>query len=467
MSRPDRKIKDKRIGGMAALATAIKRQRAAGGHFLLLDAGDWFQGTPEGSLLKGAPMAEFFNALKYDAIGIGNHEYDLGEGTLKELIAKIEIPVLSANVYESATGKLVPYVRPYLLKEFDGVKVGIFGLVTSNMGNLQFAQNVAGLDFRGEIEIAKAMVSELKAKGADVIILLSHVGYEVGRIKIDVSEQDIAEQVPGIDLIVSGHIHTPTGHPVLFKNKTWLANAGGYLKAFGKVVLEIDAETKKLVSAGGENNKLWLEEYPEDEEILALTKKHLESVGRLLNVDIGRSEATLDRYLWKESPVAMWVADCTRKWTKTQIAVQNATGVRTSLAKGPVQLRHLHEIMPFDNRLVTLYMSGESLMKLLEQGAADAPGYLQVSGLRYALRSKGPKGSRIVWAEVAGRRVHSAGVYSVTAPDFLVEGGDGYKAFAEGRDLAYTPTMVRDAMIWCAKTYSPIRMPGGGRIVRQ
>ncbi|MEE8425395.1 MAG: 5'-nucleotidase C-terminal domain-containing protein, partial [Elusimicrobiota bacterium] len=402
-----------------------------------------------------------------DATVLGNHEYDLGEGPLKELVAKIEIPVLGANVYESATGKRVPYVRPYILKEMGGLQIGIFGLITSDMGNLQFAKNITGLEFRGEIETAEAMVKELKAKGADIIVLLSHVGYERGKIKLPVSEQDIAEQVPGIDLIVSGHIHIPTSSPVLLKNKTWLVNAGGYLKAFGKVVLVIDPEAKKLVTVSGGNHKLWIDEFPEDEEALAITKKHLESVGRLLNVDIGSSEAALDRAKWKDSPVANWVTDCVRKWTKTQIAVQNATGVRTSLAKGPVQLRHMYEIMPFDNRLVTLYMSGKSLLKLLEQGASDAPGYLQVSGLRYALRPKGPKGSRIVWAEVGGRRVHSAGVYSVTAPDFLVEGGDGYKAFSEGRDIAYTPTKVRDAMIWCAKTYSPIRMPDGNRIVKQ
>jgi 5'-nucleotidase/UDP-sugar diphosphatase len=465
MSRPDWKQKDRRIGGMAALKNVLAKQ-GRGKNTLLVDAGDWFQGTPEATLTQGLPMVEFFNALKYDAIVVGNHEYDLGQGVLKDLVSRIDAPVLGANVYDRARARPVDIFTPHVIKKIGGVKVGIFGLITANMGNLSFPENVAGLEFRSEAEVARLAVAELKKQGAEIIILLSHIGRNAGKIKLPYSEQELARDVPGIDLIISGHVHIPTAKPVKIEGtQTWLACSGGYLKNLGQVDLTV--EGGRLTAVGGQMHALWVDKVGEDAALLKLTAKHLAEVGRLLNVDIGEAQVGLAKKLNAESPVAMWVSDCSRKWTKTQVVIQNPAGMRAPLTKGAVQLRHMHEIMPFDNRLVTLYMSGAALLEVLEQGISDAPGLPQVSGLRYGYSEAAPTGKKLSWAEVGGQRVTPKGRYSVTAPDFLVAGGDGFKAFSKGEDKAVHPTLVRDAMIWCAKEFSPIRMPVSGRIVKE
>ncbi len=468
MSRPDAKEKSRQIGGMAAMKNAMAKLSTPGRPVLLLDAGDWFQGTPEGTLGKGLPMADFYNAMGYHAAVVGNHEFDLGEGALKALAARFKIPVLSANIFDKQARSRVPYAAPRLIREVAGVKVGLFGLTTSDMDTLQFASNWAGLEFRDEVAEAKEQVAALKAEGAEVIILVSHVGHDRPERKLKISEQDIAEKVPGITLIVGGHIHARTEKPVrIAGTQTWLANTGKYLTHVGRVELEVDAAEGKAAVVDGQTHPLWVDEFGEDKEILALTQKHQASVDKLLSEEIGAAHDELPFQMDAESPIADWVADCSRRWTKTQAAVQNPAGVRAALSKGPIRLRNMHEIMPFDNRITTLYMTGKDLKDVLEQGLSDAPGVPQVSGLRYAFRSAAPKGSQLVWAELDGRRLDDEAVYSVTAPDFLVQGGDGFTAFARGRDAAVQPTMVRDVLIWCVGQDKAVRLPQGDRIVAQ
>ncbi|UPT74429.1 MAG: metallophosphoesterase [Elusimicrobiota bacterium] len=209
MPRPDKFQTNRLVGGAAALAALIAKDT---GPKLVLDAGDWWQGTPEGSLTKGEAVADVFNAIGYDAVVIGNHEYDDGADSLKTLIGKIKVPVLSANTY-GADGKLVPWVRASIVKEIAGVKVGIFGLTTTNMRRLAFPKNIAGLDFRREVDVAREQVKALKRQGATVIIAVTHIGLENEHSKHE-GDQTLAREVPGIDLIVGGHSHTFLSRPV-------------------------------------------------------------------------------------------------------------------------------------------------------------------------------------------------------------------------------------------------------------
>lgn len=240
MARPDKFQTNRLVGGAAALASLISKDE---GPKLVLDAGDWWQGTPEGSLTKGEAVADVFNAIGYDAVVIGNHEYDDGADSLRALIGKIKVPVLSANTY-GADGKLVPWVRPSILKEVAGVKVGIFGLTTTNMRRLAFPKNIAGLDFRREVDVAREQVKALKRQGATVIIAVTHIGLEVEGSKHE-GDQTLAREVPGIDLIVGGHSHTFLTRPVQGENGTLIVQAGQYLQKAGRATLEIDPATKR------------------------------------------------------------------------------------------------------------------------------------------------------------------------------------------------------------------------------
>lgn len=465
MARPDWKEKERLIGGLPAAARAMAKLREGGQPSLFVDAGDWFQGTPEGTLTRGVAMAELFNAMKLDATVVGNHEYDLGEAALRELIPRIEAPVLGANVFDKASGARAAYLKPWVLREVEGVKVGIFGVMTSHMDRFQFAKNVAGLEFRDEVESARTAVAELRAAGATVIIGLTHVGRDAGRISVSPSELDIAAKVPGIDLLVGGHIHVPIAEPArIGPSGTLHVNTGSFLTSLGRVVLTIDRATKKVVASEGGLVKLWVDELGEDPAIKAVGARHQEAIGRLLDVVIATAAADLPRSLEGEGALGNWVTDCTRKWTKTEVAIHNATGIRAHLAAGPVRLRHMHEIMPFDNLVTTLYLRGSDLRAALEHGSGVAPGIVQVSGVRFVYDPKAPAGGRVVSAEVGGAPLRDDALYSVSAPDFLVEGGDGYAALGRGADKAVTPSMMREVLSWCAVTHGPIRPVLDGRV---
>ena len=467
LSRPDSKTK-KPVGGMATAAQLVKDFRATGQPMLLVDDGDFFQGTPEGSIPRGKSMVELFNAMGYDAVTLGNHEFDYGLDVVKALTAEIRAPVVDSNILNAATGLPVDFVKPYVIKDFGKFKVGIFGILTSRMGALSFEKNIAGLRFVDEIAAARQAVAELRRRGADVVILLSHVGWEKPTDPPFTGDQDIAAAVPGIDLIVGGHSHTPL--PVPFReptNGTLIVQNGGYLTTIGRAVLEIDPARKKVVSAAGELVRLLPETIGQDEETLKIVRRYEEEVGRQLEVVVSSSSAGLFRSRDSESGMGDWLTDCTRKWAKTDIAFQNAGGIRADIVPGPVSLRNIFEIMPFDNLLATIYMKGGSLRRLLDQAVAKSPGSLQVSGLSFRYDREASEGSRATDIAVGGLPLADDQVYSVSAPDFVVQGGDEYGAFSEATDKAITETLIRDLLTWCAKKYSPIVTPEGGRIVRR
>lgn len=458
--RPDRKEASRMVGGAAALAKAVERYGKPG-PTLLLGGGDWFQGTPEGSLSLGKPMPEMFNALKYDAVALGNHEYDIGEAALKELAAGLKTPVLAANLYLGGKNERPAYVRPFIVKKLGKVKVGVFGLLTTRMPGLAFEKNIAGLRFADEVETAKEMVKALKAQGADVIIALTHLGLEdSGR---HIGDKTLASKVPGIDLIVGAHSHTPLFEPVTVDG-TLIVQTGGNLTHLGRVVLEIDPSSRKVVSKKGELLKLWVDELGEDEGMKAMAKKYQDEVGRSLDVVIGSSTVSILRAKDRESGVGDWMTDCVRKWSKTQIAIQNGGGVRADIIPGPVTLRTVFEIMPFDNYLVTMNITGGQLKEILERGVSGGIGMIQLSGARFTYDPAAPSMSRVREAFVGKEPLRENEVYSVSAPDFIVQGGDSYTAFAMGKDKAFNPVLVRDVLGWCVKETTPLTAPEGGRI---
>ncbi|MBI3298109.1 MAG: bifunctional metallophosphatase/5'-nucleotidase [Elusimicrobia bacterium] len=463
LPRPDKKT-GRPVGGAAALAAFINKERANGGPVLVLDGGDWWQGTPEGSLSKGLAMAEVFDAVGYDATVPGNHEYDGGEAQLKAIIAAMRTPVVAANIAVTATGEPVAYVKHTLVKEVAGIKIGFFGLITSQMRRLSFPQNVAGITFQSEVDAARKAVASLKAQGAELVIMLSHVGQEDAKYPGS-SDQAVVRAVPGIDLVVGGHNHFSLS-PALRVGGTLVVNTGCYLDKAGKAVLEFDDQTRRVFASTSSLHPLWLDEVGEDPKVKAVVERWRVEVGAALDVVVATAAVALTKVRDSDSPMGNWMTDCTRKWTKTDLAFQNAGGIRTEFAVGPVRLRSIFELMPFDNRLTTLYMKGADLKDLFEHSVGRAPGMLQLSGGSVAYDPAAPEGSRVKGVEVRGRALEPDFVYSIAAPDFVVQGGDGFNAFAAGTDRADHDTMIRDVLGWCARTEGTLRLPVAGRIKR-
>jgi len=460
MPRPDKVRPERLAGGAAALASVIAKETEPK---LIVDAGDWWQGTPEGSLTKGEALAEVFNAIGYDALAVGNHEYDAGVGSLRALIGKMKAPVLSANTY-GTDGKRVSWVKPWVIKDVAGVKVGLFGLTTAFMPRLAFAKNIEGLHFRREVDEARETVSELKRAGAEVVIVLSHLGYEEeGRPKFE-GDQTLAREVPGIDLIVGSHSHTVLNRPVRDPvNKTLIVQAGSYLLRVGRATLTIEPKTHRVLASEDELIELWPDRAGEDVRVKAIVDKQVAVAGKIFEMVVATAAASLTREAARESGLGSWMADCYKDWAGVDAAFQNGGGIRADISPGPVTLRTLYSVMPFDNALVKLKMKGAVLREILEHGVGLAR-ILQIGGPSVVFRRGKPFGERLVSAEVGGSPIEDGKTYSVATLDFIVSGGDGYNAFDRADSRELTGILARDVLRRCAEKQKTVVPPPAGRL---
>ncbi|HAZ07509.1 MAG TPA: hypothetical protein DCZ01_03055 [Elusimicrobia bacterium] len=460
MSRPDRLQPDRLVGGAAALASFIGRET---GPKLVLDAGDWWQGTPEGSLTKGESVAEVFNAIGYDALVVGNHEYDSGAEDLKALIGKIKAPVLSANTY-TKDGKRASWVKSWIVKEVAGVKIGIFGLTTSNMPRLAFSKNIAGLKFRREVDEGRDAVKELKEAGAEVIIAVTHIGLEEegkGRFEGD---QTLAREIGGIDLVVGGHSHTTLLRPLRdAEHGTLIVQAGCYLVRAGRATLTIDPATHRVLSSEDELVELRPERVGEDAPVKAIVAKHAAAVGSVFETVVATVTVAMNRESEKESGIGSWMADCYKDWAGADAAFQNGGGIRADIPAGPLTLRAIYGVMPFDNEIVKLKMTGAVLREVLEHGVGMAR-LMQVGGTSVVYRRGKPMGERVVSAAVGGAPLDDAKTYAVAALDFIVVGGDGFNAFAKADVNEPTGVLARDVLRRCAEKQKTVAPPESGRL---
>ena len=235
----------KDVGGLAAQSTLVNIVRAevesAGGHVMVLSAGDVNTGVPESDLLDAEPDFNLMNMIGYDAMTLGNHEFDNSLDVLMKQRGWASFPFLAANIVKKGSGKLL--VEPYIIKEIDGLKIAVLGLITENVPILVLPDNVKGLEFHNVIETAEKYVPELRKK-ADLVIALTHIGYYASDSEL-VGDVQLAKAVPGIDVIVGGHTHTTLDQPVVIGD-TLIVQADGYSEKVGRLNLTVDNDTDKV-----------------------------------------------------------------------------------------------------------------------------------------------------------------------------------------------------------------------------
>ncbi len=413
--------------GYAKIATLLKQWRDENKNFLLLDAGDTFQGTVFVNQFKGESIVPVLNHLGYNAMAAGNHEFDFGYEQLLKLRDMLKHPVISANVFK-ADGKEL--LVPTYYAEIGGKKFAFIGFVAEDTPILTHPDNVKGLTFKNPVEIAKAAVPKLK-KEVDHVIVISHVGVEVDR--------EIAKNVPGIDLIVGGHSHTPLKTPEVV-NGTYIVQDWEYGKSLGRADLYYLG--KELVAFSG-----GLAEYDEkvqpDADVDKMVKEVVKKIDEVMNVVIAKAEVDLDgdrNFVRKrETNVGNLIADIMLERTKSikgqeaEIALTNAGGIRTQLKAGDITKKDLYTLLPFPNTLVVIDVTGEELKKALENGVSKveegAGRFPQISGMTFAYNPAKPAGERVVEVKVGGQPLDLKKTYKLATNDFLAAGGDGYESF--------------------------------------
>ena len=461
---------DEMLGGIAYLsgrANELRKEKPT----LLLAAGDMIQGNNWANFFQGASVIEIMNAMKFDATVIGNHEFDFGQDVLKQRISEAGFPVLCANVEGFSQ------LKPYIIKEIAGIRFGVIGLATADTPVTTHPKNVAGLKFISPEDALRHYLREVKAQ-SDIVILLSHIGHQADRM--------LAEDVEGIDIIVGGHSHTKVLSPVIVKN-TIILQAWEHAKTLG--VLDLTVEEGKIVKYDGRLEEIKPASGTVDKAIMTVVTKYREKVDAVLNETIGETESDLDgeHVRKRETNLGNLIADIMRAASGSDAAIINGGGIRTGMKKGAISVKNVYNVLPFNNYIVAIRLTGKEIKETLEYGVSaiekNEGRFPQVSGLTFTYNASASVGSRVRDVFIAGSPIDPGREYTVATNDFLAAGGDGYTAFGDavksskdfsvvggvmkGEKLFYNDSSrwLRDVVIEYIKEREKITPVPEGRIV--
>ncbi len=473
----DKENSTRTIGGFPALASLTAKDKNP---HILLDSGDTFQGTPEGTLTKGMASVKLMNQLGYSAAEIGNHDFDYTEPNLRALAAASKFPWLGANIYVRETGKPTDYARPYVIVPVAGKRIAVIGIAGRHTATSTLPANVKHLEFRNEAAEAAAWTAKVRAEEKpDAVIILAHVGLEgAGGSKVDISTWTLAPYQANYgslaiaraakpDVVIGGHNHA--GLPAGYLDKesgTMLAESFWGLTDVTKLDLNFDDKTGKLTGVTGTLVPLWTDVTGEDPAVIETIKGFTAEVDKQMSkevgvseVDLGFSEAGLD------SPIGNWFADAMRRQSGADAAFQNSAGIRADMKKGVIRLRDIFQVMPFENTLAKLTMTGDQVTRLLADNLRGGRSKLQVSGLKVSFRDT-PEGIKDIIVTRNGAQLKPEDKISVVTNNYLTTGGSGGKAFMESSDIVDTLTPVRDLLLKDMKENPVKTLPEGGRFTR-
>lgn len=438
-------LRGQRVGGFARLAAEVRRVRSerGDGGVLLLDAGDTIGDSMLAAETKGLAVVEAMNALRYDAMVIGNHEPDFGENVLRARLGDARFSMLAANV---VTGRGEPITRPSIVRSVNGITVGIIGLAYPNTPLTSARRNVEHLRFEDAAEAARQYVPRLRREGASIVVALTHLGLG--------ADKQLASQVPGIDVIVGGHSHNRMAEAVRV-GTTLIVQAGAHGSDLGRLDLRVEggritAHCRHLIPLTTPSSP---SAALHDDATRGLITRLRAPFAAQLDARIGRAAGLIARAQTlagqepeardAESPADDLFADAMRETTGTEIAFLPGLGYGVAIPPGDINAEQLRNLIPHDSGVWTMRLTGAQVREVLEQAvenfsAEDAAkkvgGIVQVSGLRFTYDPRQARGSRVLEVTAGGRPIRADRSYSVTTNALMAEGGHNYHTFTEAAE---------------------------------
>lgn len=479
------------LGGGGSAATLIKHIRSlksATRDNLLLDAGDFFQGRPVGTITQGRAVIEYMNAIGYDAMTVGNHEFDILQADLVNTIKMANFPILTCNVIDMRTNKIPDYAIPYTVFERMGVKIGILGFTTTDTEKMSFPENIKNIDFLPEKEeVAKYVKILREDEKVDIVIVLGHAGlpYDVESTYLSrydakgnalnkeryaawgYDAQEIAREVEGIDLFIGGHMHRGVPKPWIDPyTQTMVIQGYAYGSNLGWLTLTIDPETKTISGyespaiREGSMITLFEDQFIPDEEIgdriasqVAIAEKGMDEIIGSAGVYLSRTNVDA------QSLMGNTIVDAMRAEVNADFAFMNLGGVRADIQSGPVTYRNVFDVMPFDNMVVSFKCTGEFLRKVIETRIEGGRHGMIVSGGNVVYSKKRPNFDRVTTLRIGGQAWDPKKIYTVTTTDFLMQGNAGLNLLMQvpESDITYHQINLRDAIVNYFKKNSPVK----------
>ena len=451
------------VGNAAAAATLISDKRieaeSKGYGFLLFDCGDMFVGSPIGEFSHGKAVAEYFNYCGYDAMAPGNHDYDQGVETFVDFVESVNATFLGTNIVYKDTRQVVDYLKPYTIVEQQGIRIGIFSLLTEYMAGMTTPERFENHDVLSEIETAAHYVDTLKTKGVDLIFAITGTGLR--------HDKRIASSVAGIDVIFGSHSATALETPYEDSlNHTIICQAYGHLSSMGFLDLWIDRETKKIAGYQGQLIDLLSEEIENDTGMLAIIDKWENVTQKGFDEVIGYSRVEMVRTGFEESTIGNLITDAMREFFNVDVAIHNSGGIRANMPEGEVTYRDCYNIDALSNTAVTMEMTGAQIIEALEIGVNGHHAIFQLSGLRLKYDTKKPIGERVLTVTLPdGTPLGFEKYYTLVTNSFLAAGGGEYVIFKEARNAQDSFHYLRNIIAEYVKKHSPIEKTIEGRII--
>lgn len=455
------------VGGLARVTAFVADEKAKakvqGKGVLALDAGDFWQGN-HFFRTGGMPWARAaMRQMPWDAVTLGNHEFDLGCETLAQYVKALPFPVLAANLEKNPACPLSTVPLPStVVKDFDGVKVGIIGV--ANDEGKDISEACPNTDFANRTKALECAAAELEKAGVTHIIAVTHVGYE--------ADQALARAVPAIDVIVGGHTHSVLGdhphsegpYPTVIAHddgsKTLVVQAGRSTRYLGRLTVSFD-DAGRIVQFRGDLEEL-VPSLRRDEAMHEFVVRSLEAIRadqeRFVGVNTSTLPDGLDPCREGDCLSGMATADAFLAWGRSRgavAAILNGGAVRAAMPIGPVTHADLLDIHPFGNRIQVADVSGAVLREALEHGLSEpdviGPRLLQTAGLRYRINPAAPVGKRIVSAEIRTKEgiwasIVPENVYRIVTIAYLLGGGDHFSMLGKHAKILETGPLEVDVL---------------------
>jgi 2',3'-cyclic-nucleotide 2'-phosphodiesterase (5'-nucleotidase family) len=462
--------------GLAKVATLVDSVRARHPHNLLLDAGDWLQGNAMADYFARVdtvsryPLLVVADRMQYDALVLGNHEFNFGIDLLNRRIVQTETPILGANIY--AHGSRTPAYVPYIIRSFDGVRTAVIGLTTPGSAVWDRPRVAGRLAFGDGVEAAQQFVREVRERGADIVIVLAHSGldgetsYPTDGLGAEHFGRAIAESVEGVDLIVLGHTHRttretvsgPDGRPV------GIVQAGRWADHLGIAELAVVRDAQGTRVAGHEIRLHPVRHVEAHPEMEALTSDAHDAVRAYMATPLARTSHPwpTERSRIEPSAAVSLIHAAQLEATGAQLSAASAFSTTLTLGPDEITLGQLTQLYPYENALYVVEISGSDLRAFIEHGAQyylapeaagraprvnrSWPGFNfdMIQGATYELDLARPVGERVVRLEVDGRPVTDDDVYTMAVNSYRAEGGGGFPGMGDADVVRRIDRPVRD-----------------------
>jgi len=461
--------------GLAKVSTYVKTVRARQPHTLLLDSGDTFQGTPLAYLAAAKysdemnPTIAAMNAMHYDAMAVGNHEWNFGLHALWRFKEQVEFPILGANIVSTYHDHVRDF-EPYVIREVGGVRVAILGMVTPSIPRWDPPEHRTGYEFRNPVATAKEYVPTLRRK-ADVVVVLVHSGLgrdpETGAVEESSYPEedrawDLAEQVPGIDVILFGHSHREL--PGKIVNGVLLVQAKNWAQSVAEVELTLKRDGARWVVADKRSRLVPMDaSVAPDEEILKLTRAAHERTEEYLNTVVAQVGANLSGRTGRleDNALVELINRAQMQYGKADVSLATLFTPSAFLREGPVTIRDLYRLYLYENKLVTIEVTGAQLKEALEHAAKQLPAYPWAGaapslpgytfdiaeGVSYQIDLRRTPGERVVNLTFEGQPLDPARKLRLAFNSYRWSGGGSYNMLRHGKVVHKVDEQVRELII--------------------